>query len=182
MRRSSRCADAQREGGLLHRARRRRGALAAMLERQLELGAHPAHHHLRLGLLEDGPAHGGQLAGAVLAHVEPADLERAAASPPWKCGTRPQSARSSVDLPEPDTPASTVKVPGLELERDVAQRGPARVRDRRTRSRSARDERITHGPPPAARARPANGAAPSASSDRARAPSSAGPSASSSVG
>ena len=49
-----------------------------MLERQLELGPHAAHHHLRLGLLEDGAAHRGQLARPVLAHVEAADVERAA--------------------------------------------------------------------------------------------------------
>ena len=42
----------------------------------------------------------------------PPTSSRPLASPPWKCGTSPQSARSSVDLPDPDTPASTVKVPG----------------------------------------------------------------------
>jgi hypothetical protein len=34
------------------------------------------------------------------------------ASPPWKCGTSPQNARSNVDFPDPETPASTVNVPG----------------------------------------------------------------------
>ena len=70
------------------------------------------------------PHDGRQLARPVLAHVEPADRQLArSASPPWKCGTSPQSARSSVDLPEPDTPGEHGERAGLELERDVAQRG-----------------------------------------------------------
>ena len=32
--------------------------------------------------------------------------------PPWKCGTRPQAARSSVDLPWPESPASRHSSPG----------------------------------------------------------------------
>ena len=32
--------------------------------------------------------------------------------PPWKCGTSPASARSSVDLPEPDGPNSATTSPG----------------------------------------------------------------------
>ena len=32
-------------------------------------------------------------------------------SPPWKCGTSPAAARSSVDLPEPEPPASTTNSP-----------------------------------------------------------------------
>ena len=84
------------------------------------------------------PQHGGQLARAVLAHVEAADhASSPLASPPWKCGTSPQSARSSVDLPEPDTPASTVKVPGSSSSVDVAQRAGRRA-PRGTRTRSAR--------------------------------------------
>ena len=77
VRRSSRWPMPSDERRLLHRARDRGRRLAAVLERQLQLGAHAAHHHLRLGLLEDGAAHGGQLARAVLAHVEPADHQRA---------------------------------------------------------------------------------------------------------
>ncbi len=42
----------------------------------------------------------------------PATSRAPDASPPWKCGTSPHSARSSDDLPEPDSPASTVKLPG----------------------------------------------------------------------
>ena len=42
----------------------------------------------------------------------PATLSSPVAAPPWKWGTRPQRARISVDFPDPDTPASTVNVPG----------------------------------------------------------------------
>ncbi len=42
----------------------------------------------------------------------PATLNSPDASPPWKWGTIPQAARSSVDLPLPDSPASTVNDPG----------------------------------------------------------------------
>ena len=62
--------DAERERRLLHGPCHRGGGLAPVLERQLELCAHSAHHDLALGLLEDRPADGGELAGAVLAHVE----------------------------------------------------------------------------------------------------------------
>ena len=32
--------------------------------------------------------------------------------PPWKCGTSPAAARSSVDFPDPDAPASSTSSPG----------------------------------------------------------------------
>ncbi len=35
-----------------------------------------------------------------------------AISPPWKCGTSPHAARSSVLLPEPERPARTTNSPG----------------------------------------------------------------------
>ena len=37
---------------------------------------------------------------------------RPANVPPWKCGTSPHAARSSVDLPDPDAPASSTSSPG----------------------------------------------------------------------
>ena len=62
--------DAERERDLLDAARDRGGAVAAALERERELGAHRAHHQLRLGVLEE---HAGERAEArrpVLAGVE----------------------------------------------------------------------------------------------------------------
>ncbi len=42
----------------------------------------------------------------------PLTVTRPANSPPWKCGTSPAAARSRVDLPAPDPPASTTSSPG----------------------------------------------------------------------
>ena len=42
----------------------------------------------------------------------PATTTRPAKRPPWKCGTSPASARSSVDLPDPDGPRSATTSPG----------------------------------------------------------------------
>ena len=53
----------------------------------------------------------------------PASVTRPAKRPPWKCGTSPQAARSSVDLPAPESPASRQNSPGRDVEVDVAQRG-----------------------------------------------------------
>ena len=55
--------------------------------------------------------------------------------PPWKCGTRPASARTSVDLPEPDGPSSDDVLAFGELERDAVERD---VRRRRRRSGGCR--------------------------------------------
>ena len=41
----------------------------------------------------------------------PAVCTRPCRSPPWKCGTRPSAARSSVDLPDPEPPTSSTSWP-----------------------------------------------------------------------
>ena len=100
----------------------------------------------------------------------PPTLSSPLASPPWKCGTRPQSARSSVDLPEPDTPASTVNVPGSSS--SVMSRSDGRAASGIAVAEAlGHHERLRHGPPPSAprgrrtaRARAAARAALSASS------------------
>ncbi len=42
----------------------------------------------------------------------PATTTQPEKRPPWKCGTSPASARSRVDLPEPDGPKSATTSPG----------------------------------------------------------------------
>jgi hypothetical protein len=42
----------------------------------------------------------------------PPTTTRPANVPPWKCGTSPEAARSSVDLPLADRPATTTNSPG----------------------------------------------------------------------
>ena len=78
----------------------------------------------------------GELGGPCVRVSSPADLTRPAKRPPWKCGTSPASARSSVDLPEPDGPSSATSSPALQLERDVvaARHRAARVGERQARS------------------------------------------------
>ena len=116
----------ERQRGLLDPARHRGGAPAAVLEREGELGADGAHHDLRLRVLEQRAGDGGEVARPVLARVEPADDARGRrTSPPWKWGTRPQAARSSVDLPRPRAPASTHELARLDAE---ATRRAARAR------------------------------------------------------
>ena len=58
------------------------------------------------------PATAAIAAGSCVRVSRPPASSRPANSPPWKCGTRPDAARSSVDLPEPEPPASTTNSPG----------------------------------------------------------------------
>ena len=67
--------------------------------------AHRPHHDLGLGVLEERADDRARARRAVVAHVHAPDDDAAReSSPPWKCGTRPLAARSSVDLPEPEAP------------------------------------------------------------------------------
>ena len=73
--------DAERERDLLDPARDRRGAVAAALERERELGAHGAHHELRLGVLEEHAREGAEPRRAVLARVEARERDAAGEAP-----------------------------------------------------------------------------------------------------
>ena len=172
-------AEGQR--GLLHRSRHGGRRLAAMLERQLQLGAHAAHHHLALGFLEDRAAHRGQLARPVLAHVEPGHLELparlAAVEVRHEPAERPQQRR----LAGARHPGQHGEGPRLELERDVAERGTAVALGVGVAEAAGTRDRISHRPTPSRAARPANGARPSRT-NAAASPHSAGPKARSSVG
>ena len=112
------------QGGLLHRSRDGAGRLAPLLQGQLELGPDTAHHHLGLGLLEDRSAHPGELAGPVLAHIEPADpqLSRnfAAVEVRDEAAERPQQRR----LARAGGTGEHREGARLELEADVTQRRP----------------------------------------------------------
>ena len=58
------------------------------------------------------PATAAIRAGSCVRVSSPPASSRPVNSPPWKCGTRPEAARSSVDFPEPEPPASTTNSPG----------------------------------------------------------------------
>ena len=58
----------------------------------------------------------------------PATSTWPAKRPPWKCGTRPESARRRVDFPEPEGPRRATTSPGSSSKRDALERGHAPVR------------------------------------------------------
>ena len=60
----------------------------------------PRHHDLVLRNLEDRRDRAGELRRSRRPRVEPRDPTRPAKRPPWKCGTSPDRARRSVDLPD----------------------------------------------------------------------------------
>ncbi len=104
--------DAERERHLLDPARDRGRRVPAALQRERELGAHGAHHQLGLGVLEE---RAGERPQAARVRARACRARRAAhaprSDPPWKCGARPHAARSSVDLPCPESPASRQNSP-----------------------------------------------------------------------
>ena len=61
-------------------------------------------------------------AGSVRSVSWPSTTTRPAKRPPWKWGTRPQSARSSVDLPSPEGPSSSSTSPAAHVEVDAVER------------------------------------------------------------
>ncbi len=77
-------------------------------------------------------------AGGVVRVSRPPTTTRPAKRPPWKCGTSPDSARSSVDLPEPEAPSSATNSPGATRSDTPLERRPGRVR---IRERHVLDER-----------------------------------------
>ena len=104
--------DAQRERRLLDPPGDPRRPVAAILERKGELGSDRPHQDLRLRVLEQGPRDRGHAPGPCSRVSSPPTVTRPAKSPPWKCGTRPQAARSTVDLPDAERPATTQNSPG----------------------------------------------------------------------
>ena len=136
--------DAERERRLLHPARDRRLAPAAVLERERELGAHRAHHDLRLGVLEQRARDRGQLGRAVLARVEAARHEPpdelAAVEVRHEPGRRAQQRR----LAGAGAAREDDELARLDPQRDVGERRPRRARDTcrspgRGRARSSAD-------------------------------------------
>ena len=95
------------------RARRRPAPSPRFSSGKASSCAHRAEHDLRLRVLEE---RAGDRARSRRARARACRGRRPArgrrTSPPWKCGTRPPAARSSVDLPQADSPASTTNSPG----------------------------------------------------------------------
>ena len=121
--------DRQRQRGLLHRPRATAAArLAAVLEREARARRAPSPITTCVsGSWKSVPHTLAQLARArARACPCPPPRRAPANSPPWKCGTRPHAARSSVDLPEPDAPGEHDELaPASSSRLDVAQRRPS---------------------------------------------------------
>ena len=58
------------------------------------------------------PTTAASFAGPCSRVSSPPHSTRPANVPPWKCGTSPHAARSSVDFPDPEAPASSTSSPG----------------------------------------------------------------------
>ncbi len=71
------------------------------------------------------PARRATAAGAAVRVSSPSTQTWPAKRPPWKCGTRPANARSSVVLPPPDGPASSDHLAAPQLQPDVGEASPA---------------------------------------------------------
>ena len=104
--------DPERQRDLLDRPGDRGRRLAAVLEPERELGAgrsssRPASRGPGTGSRRRARARPARARGCRC----PRRSRRPAKVPPWKCGTSPLAARSSVDLPEPDAPATTTSCP-----------------------------------------------------------------------
>ncbi len=118
--RSSRRRCRARARSPRRRARPRRGGRPAVLERQSELGADGAHDDLGLGVLQDRARERADRRGAVLAGVEAGDRDAPGEVAAVEVRHEPAAARRSVDLPEPERPASTTELAGLDRQRDIA--------------------------------------------------------------
>ena len=82
----------------------------------------------------------------------PAAATEPSISPPWKCGTRPQAARSRVDLPQAERPARRTNSPGPTSSETPSRARPADARigvgealDREGRSDPPRRGELSHG-------------------------------------
>ena len=134
---------------LLHRPRHRAARLAAMLQRQLELGPDSAHHDLRLGLLEDRAAHRRELPRPVVAHVEPADGQRTRGLATVEVRHETAEGAQERRLPRARHAGQHREGPGLDRQIDVGQR--RRLRLGIAVAKARRDhQRLTHAPPPCA--------------------------------
>ena len=82
-----------------------------VLEPECNLVLDEAHHDLVLRILEQRRDRSGENGRPRRRVSSPATVTEPENRPPWKCGTSPARARSSVDLPEPEGPSRTTTSP-----------------------------------------------------------------------
>ena len=122
--------DAERERGLLDPARDRRGAPAAVLERERQLRADSAHHDLRLGVLEQRAGDRGQLGRAVVARVQPAGEQPARELAAVEVRDEPGRGAQQRRLARPRPAREDDELARLHAQRDVGQSRPRQRPDR----------------------------------------------------
>ncbi len=122
--------DPQRQRGLLDAAGDRGGGKALVLEREGQLGAHRAHHDLRLGILQQRPRDGREIAGAVVARVQAADDDPADGGTPVEVRHEAAGGPQDRGLPRCREAGQDDELAGLDLQADLAQGGSVRVRIR----------------------------------------------------
>ena len=111
--------DAERERRLLDPARDGRGGQPAVLERKASSARTVPITICVSGSWSSVPQTAARSPGPCSRVSRPPTTARPANSPPWKCGTSPQAARSSVDLPDAESPASDDELARLDAQRDV---------------------------------------------------------------
>ena len=127
--------------------------LIPVLQRQPDLGARGAHHELRLRVLEDGSADGGQLAGPGVAHAETSNLELSRRNAAVEMRHQSTGGSQERRLARAGSSGNHRERARLDLEREVAQRRAVGVRV--GVGEIAREEDgVKHRQPPVARARP----------------------------
>ena len=149
--------DAERERRLLDPARDGGRAPAAVLERERELRAHRAHHHLRLGVLEQRAGDGRQLGRAVVARVEAAGQQPPRELAAVEVRHEARGGTQQRRLARPRPAGEHDELARLDAQRDVGERRP---RGAWIRVGHAVEDELAHRPIPR---RSANGSSAQAS-------------------
>ena len=134
--------------------------------------SHVRHDDLVLGVLEDRRDRAGELGRASVRVSSPPTSTRPEKRPPWKCGTSPASARSSVDFPDPDGPSSATISPSSSRSdtSSSARRSDLRIGEAQVLDARLEPQQPLHDEERRRRRRPAGRATPHAARGAARAP------------
>ena len=119
--------DTEGQRRLLHAARDRRGAPAAVLEREGQLRAHRAHDDLRLRVLEQRARDRRQLRRAVRARVEAARDEPSGELPAVEVRDEPGRRAQQRRLARAGAAREHDELAGLDPQRDVGERRRGRA-------------------------------------------------------
>ena len=114
-------ADAQGQRGLLHASRDRGRSEAAVLERKGQLGPHRPQDDLRLGILKEAAGDHGDVAGAAVAHRQPAHDDLTLHHPAVQVGHQAARGAQQGRLARRRAPGEHDELARADGERDVGQ-------------------------------------------------------------